>query len=241
MAVSGSHAYIADVGGDFATIIHCKIGGSGAFTECSPTGPTDLEKPYGLAFGLAVRESMLYIGGGDGTHGGAAWTERCEITDDGSLGACRDAGFTGAPTVNDIWFVDDTAYLSHFNGIWISKCAVEPDGSLSSCGNAGAQGLDGHIEGVATSGNHMYISDTDASKVLRCSIAADGSVNNCADAGAGGLTYPTQILIRGSTVYITDAKAAASLTRCTATSDGFLTDCTSISAVPKPLHGIALR
>lgn len=241
MAVSASHAYIADVSGDFATIIHCKIGDSGAFTECSPTGPADLEKPYGLAFGLAVRESVLYIGGGGGTHPGAAWTLKCEITADGSLGACGDAGFTMAPTVNDIWFVDATAYLSHFNGIWVTKCTIGSDGSLSSCSDVGAEGLEGHIEGVATSGNHMYIADTDASKVLRCLIASDGSVKDCGDAGVGGLTYPTQVLIQGSTVYITDSEAAASLTRCTAKSDGYLTGCTSISAVPKPLRGIALR
>lgn len=241
MAVSGSHAYIADIGGDFATIIHCRIGESGALSDCSPTGPADLEKPYGLAFGLAVRESTLYIGGGDGTHGNAAWIQKCQIETDGTLGACADAGFTMAPTVNDIRFVGTTVYLSHYNGIWVSKCTVQTNGSFSSCDDAGAAGLDGHIEGVAVNANHMYIADTGTSKVLRCVISDDGSVDGCADAGAGGLTYPTHVVIRDSMVYITDAEAAANLTRCSAKSDGFLTGCTSISAVPRPLQSVVLR
>ncbi len=244
MTVAGSHAYIADVGsGGLATIIHCSIGENGTFSDCAPTGPTDLESPNGL--GLAVRGSLLYVGVGDGISpggGGPALTYRCEIKANGSLDACVDAGFPAdSRSVNDIRFVDGTAYFAHFYGTYLSKCTVEADGSFSLCDNAGAEGLTGPIQGLVISGKHVYIADAGAVKVLRCVIADDGTVSGCEDAGATGLISPTQVVVRGSTVYITDDESAASLTRCTANSTGLLTGCTSISAERKSLQGMIVR
>ena len=245
MTVAGSHAYIGDAGGNGpATIIHCSIGENGTFSNCVPTGPADLESPNGL--GLAVRGSTLYVGVGDGISpggGGPSLTYKCDIKANGLLDACIDAGFPAAMgrSVNDIRFVDGTAYFSHFYGLYLSKCTVETDGSLSSCSDIGAEGLDGPIEGFVISGSHMYIADAGAAKVLRCIIAPDGTASECEDAGATGLANPTQVIVRGSTVYITDDESAASLTRCTTTSAGLLTGCASISSERKRLHGMVFR
>lgn len=245
MTVAGSHAYIGDAGGDGpATIIHCSIGENGTFSHCVPTGPADLEFPNGL--GLAVRESTLYIGVGDGITpggGGPSLTYKCEIKPDGLLGACVDAGFpaTMSRSINDIRLVGETAYFSHFNGIFLSKCTVGVDGSFSSCSNIVTEGLDGPIKGLVISGSHMYIADAGAAKVLHCSIAANGTASGCGDAGAAGLANPTQVIVRGSAVYITDDESAASLVRCTAANTGLLTGCTSISAERKRLQSMTFR
>lgn len=230
MAIAGSHAYISNLT-DPPAVIHCSIGATGILSGCTPTG---IGSP-GL-YGLTARGTTLYLGDTSSPR-----VRKCEIREDGGLEACVSAGVrdTLAEGVEEIRFVDSTAFLLHYVEGRVSRCAVEPDGSLSGCTDAAATGLV-NPEGFAISGSHLYVAHRGSGDVMRCIISALGSLTNCEDSGASAVGAPTQIAIRGSTVYIAYAAAQVGVTRCTANSDGLLTDCTSTPGGPS-YYSIVLR
>lgn len=233
MAVAGSHAYIANLpDASPSAIIHCNITATGMFSSCAETGPSNLVFPYGLT----IHGSTLYIGDYSSPP-----THKCEITPDGSLDNCMDAGFPDtAIDVEDLRIAGSTAYLLHYDNQSISRCDVLDDGTFSGCADAGATGLSGP-EGFAIKGDHMYIANSAGDSVTRCIIADDGSLSDCVDSGAPGLATPSQVAVRGSNVYISNFGGTGVVTRCTAAIDGLLTNCESITSEPRALIGIYFR